>query len=122
MLGDLKVQYNLNYLDLPVLAVFKLGKSLELHAGAYGSFLLDANISYDGDLANGTDEVDKDNFKSYDYGLTGGLAANFGSVQVGARYNYGLVKIADSNAAESLLGDSKNSFGQLYIAFNLRSH
>src|SRR5690349_18109688 len=51
------VQYNLNYLDLPVLAVFKLGKSVELHAGAYASYLLDANISYDGDLANGTDEV-----------------------------------------------------------------
>jgi len=117
---DQTVQYNLNYIDLPVLAVFKIGETLELHAGGYASYLLNANISYEGDLATGTDEVDKDNLKSYDYGLAGGLGFNFGNVQVGARYNYGLVKLADSDAAEALIGDSKNSYGQLYVAFNLR--
>src|SRR6202008_5008866 len=33
-----KVRFNLNYLDLPVLAVFKLGQSAEIHAGAYASY------------------------------------------------------------------------------------
>jgi hypothetical protein len=114
-----EVKYNLNYLDLPVLAVIKLGESAEIHLGGYASYLLGANISYSGDLANGTDEIDKDNLKSYDYGLAGGVGFNFGAIQVGARYNYGLVKIADSDAARTAIGDSKNSFGQLYVAFNL---
>ncbi len=113
------VKYNLNYLDLPVLAVFKLGKSAEIHVGPYASYLLNANISYSGDIANGDSEIDKDNLKSFDYGLVGGFGLNFGAVQVGARYNYGLVKIADSNAAEFLLGDSKNSVAQLYLSLNL---
>jgi len=114
-----QITYNLNYLDLPVLAVFKLGKATELHFGGYASYLLNANISYKGDFANGTDPIDKDNLKSFDYGLAGGLGVNFGDVQVGARYNYGVVKIANSNAARSLIGDAKNSCAQVYIALNV---
>ena len=116
---DQTVKYNLNYLDLPVLAVFKLGKSAEIHIGPYASYLLDANVSYSGDVANGSDDVDKDNLKSFDYGLAGGFGLNFGSLQVGARYNYGFVEIADSDGAELLLGDSKNSVAQVYLSLNL---
>jgi len=118
--ADQEIQYNLNYLELPVLAVFKLG-AVDLHVGGYGGYLLGANISYDGELADGTDEIDKDNLKSWDYGLVGGVGVNFGAMQVGARYNYGLVKLANSDAADFLLGDSKNSCAQLYIAINLNS-
>jgi len=114
-----KVRFNLNYLDLPVLAVFKLGPSAEIHLGGYGSYLLNANIDYDGDVTNGVEELDRDHFKSYDYGLVGGFGLNFGAAQIGARYNLGLVKLADSNAARSQLGDSKNSVGQIYLALDL---
>lgn len=114
-----QVTYNLNYLDLPVLAVIKIGESFELHLGGYASYLLNANISYKGSFANGVDPVDKDNLKSFDYGLAGGLGANFGNVQVGARYNLGLVKLANSNSAKSLIGDAKNSCAQIFIALNL---
>lgn len=113
------VSYNLNYIDLPVLLVFKLGETVEIHAGAYASYLLSANISYEGNAANGVKEVNKNSLKSFDYGLAGGLGMNFGNVQVGARYNYGLVKIADSDAARTLLGDAKNSCAQLFVALNL---
>ncbi|MEO5978497.1 MAG: porin family protein [Chryseolinea sp.] len=116
---DQTVKFNLNYLDLPVLAVFKLGKAAEIHVGPYASYLLNANVKYTGNAINGTDKIDKDNLKSFDYGLVGGLGLNFGALQVGARYNYGLVKIADSDGARTLLGDSKNSCAQIYVAFNL---
>jgi hypothetical protein len=118
---DQTVKYNLNYLDLPVLAVVKLGESAEIHIGPYASYLLSANVSYEGDIANGDDKIDKDHLKSFDYGLAGGFGLNFGTVQVGARYNYGFVKIADSDAAELFLGDSKNSVAQLYVSLNLNS-
>lgn len=116
---DQTVKYNLSYLDLPVLAVFKLGESAEIHVGPYISYLLGANISHDGDLGSGTDDIDRDNLKSFDYGLSGGFGLNFGSMQVGARYNYGLAKLEDSDAAELLIGDAKNSVAQLYVALNL---
>lgn len=116
------VKFNLNYIDLPVLAVIKLGPSAEIHAGAYASYLISANIKYEGNVGNGTDRIDRDQLKSFDYGLSGGLGLNFGAVQIGARYNYGLVKIADSNSARNILGDSKNSVAQLYLALNLNQN
>ena len=112
-----EVDFNLNYIDLPLLAVIKLG-AVDLHVGAYASYLVDANIKYNGTFT-GTEKLDKDNFKSFDYGLVGGVGVNFGMVQVGARYNYGLVKIAESNGAKNLIGDSKNSLAQLFVAFDL---
>jgi hypothetical protein len=118
---DQEIKFNLNYLDLPVLAVFKLGESAEIHAGAYASYLLNANVSTEGDLGGGNDDIDRDHLKSFDYGLVGGFGLNFGTLQVGARYNYGLVEIADSDAAELVLGDAKNSVAQIYLAFDLNS-
>ena len=118
-LFDQTVKYNLSYLDLPVLAVFKLGESAEIHVGPYIGYLLGANISHDGDLGSGMDDIDKDNLKSFDYGLSGGFGLNFGNLQVGARYNYGLAELADSDAAELLIGDAKNSVAQIYLALNL---
>jgi hypothetical protein len=117
-----EVKYNLNYIDLPLMVVLKAGDAVEFHLGGYGSYLAGANISYDGDLANGEDEIDRDNLKSYDLGLLGGVGVNFGAVQFGARYNYGLVKLADSDAARALIGDAKNSCAQLYIAFNFNQN
>ena len=118
---DQTVKYNLSYLDLPVLAVFKLGESAEIHVGPYVGYLLGANISHEGDLGNGADEIDKDNLKPFDYGLSAGFGLNFGNFQVGARYNYGLAKLADSDIAQLVLGDAKNSLAQVYLSLNLNS-
>jgi hypothetical protein len=116
---DQNVKFNLNYLEVPVLAVFKLGKVAELHAGGYGGYLLNANIDYSGDVFNGGEDLDRDNFNTFDYGLVGGLGLNFGDVQIGTRYNYGLAKLAKTDNAKDILGDSKNSVANVYIAFNL---
>jgi hypothetical protein len=113
--GDAK--FNLNYLDIPVLAVFKLGDAAEIHVGPYFGYLLSANVDVDGDFDD-FEELDRDNFKSWDYGLSAGVGFNVGSVQIGARYNYGLQKIAESDVADEVLGDSKNSNAQVYISFN----
>ena len=118
---DQTVKYNLSYLDLPVLAVFKLGESAEIHVGPYVGYLLGAKISHEGDLGNGADEIDKDNLKPFDYGLSAGFGLNFGNFQFGARYNYGLAKLADSDIAQLVLGDAKNSLAQVYLSLNLNS-
>lgn len=116
-----KTRFNLNYIDVPVLAVFKLGKAVEVHAGVYGGYLIGANIKSDGDLGNWFDDLNRDNFESLDYGFAGGVGLNFGPIQVGARYNMGMKEIARSNGARLALGDSKNSLGQLYVALQLNN-
>jgi Outer membrane protein beta-barrel domain len=116
-----KVRFNLNYLELPVLAVFKLGKAAEVHVGGYASYLLNVNVNYTGNVGNGAEDLNRDKFKTYDLGLSAGFGLNFGAAQVGARYNYGMVQIANSSEARNFLGNSKNSCAQLYVAFNLNN-
>lgn len=118
LMGEGDAKFNLNYLEVPVLAVIKLGSAAELHFGPYWGYLLSANIDVDGDT-NTFDELDRDSFRSWDFGLAGGVGLNFGSTQIGVRYSKGLRKLADSNEAEDLVGDAKNSCAQLYIAFSM---
>jgi hypothetical protein len=119
---DAETKFNLGYIDVPVLAVFKLGNAVEIHAGPYWAYLLSANIDTDGDLGDDFVDLDRKNFDNWDYGLAGGIGFNLGNVQLGARYNYGLNEIAKSGGAKRILGNSKNSVGQIYLAFNLASH
>lgn len=119
---DQETKFNLSYLDVPVLAVFKLGNAAEIHAGAYWAYLVGANIDTDGDLRDGFVDLDRDNFDDWDYGLVGGVGFNLGDIQIGARYNYGLNTIARSAGARAMLGSTKNSVGQIYLAFNLAGH
>lgn len=119
---DQTVDFNLNYLEVPLLLAFRLGEgAAELQAGIYGAYLLNANVSTDGDLGDGSEELDRDNFNSTDFGLAGGVAFNAGAAQIGARVLYGLTEIASSDEAELLLEDAKNVCGQVYIAIGIPS-
>lgn len=116
-------KFNLSYLDIPVLAVFKLGRAAEIHLGPYWSYLLSAEIrNNDGNPNNEFDDIDRDNFDDWDYGLVGGIGFNLGKgAQLGARYNYGLNEIADSPGGKRILGNAKNQVAQLYLSFNLNA-
>jgi hypothetical protein len=116
-------KFNLSYIDIPVLAVFKLGRAAEIHAGPYWSYLLHADIrNNSGDPNNEFNTIDRKNFDNWDYGLVGGIGFNLGKgAQLGARYNYGLNPIAASPGAKAVFGNAKNQVAQLYLAFNLNN-
>ncbi|UXX80837.1 PorT family protein [Reichenbachiella carrageenanivorans] len=107
------------YIDVPVLLGINLTDQLALHLGPYVSYLVDTKIETKGDFGSDQVDVDRDHLKSFDYGLSGGLALDFGAAAVGARYNYGLTKLADSDGAELVIGDSQNAVGQIYISYQL---
>jgi hypothetical protein len=116
-------KFNLSYIDIPVLAVFKLGRAAEIHAGPYWAYLVKAEIrNNDGDPNNEFDDVARRNFDDWDYGLVGGIGFNLGKgAQLGVRYNYGLNEIANNAVARRILGNAKNQVAQLYLAFNLNA-
>jgi len=116
-------KFNLSYIDIPILAVFKLGEAAEIHAGAYWAYLLGAEIRNNNQNPdNQFTTVDRDNFDDWDYGLVAGIGFNIGEgAQLGVRYNYGLNEIAESPGARALFGNSKNQVAQLYLAFNFNS-
>lgn len=117
---DGEYKFNLDYIDLPVLLVFKLGDKVDIHAGPYVGYLINTSVTSEGDLGEYDEDIDRDNFNSFDFGLSGGIAFNFNPVSVGLRYNYGLTKIADSDVADEVLGNAKNGVGQVFISFNLK--
>lgn len=114
---DQEFKLNLSYVDLPVMVSVRAGEALEFQGGLYAGLLLSSNLTSSGDLGTSSDVLDKDNFNALDYGLVGGVAFNAGAIQVGARYNYGLSKLASSDEAKAVLGDAKNAYAQLYVAF-----
>jgi Outer membrane protein beta-barrel domain len=120
ILGEGEYRFNLNYIEVPVLAVFNIGPHFNLHAGPYAAFLASANIKDmrdDGTIADAND-LNADNFNRFDYGLAGGAALEFSNFTIGARYNYGLKEIGKSgNLSGELVRDSKNSVASFYIGF-----
>jgi hypothetical protein len=116
--GEGEYRFNLNYIELPVLAVINVAKNFNIHAGPYVSYLAEANIK---NLRNdhSQDEIadlDTDNFNRIDYGLVGGLGIDISNFTIGARYNYGLREVGKSGSlAGQVTKDSRNSAISLYI-------
>lgn len=117
---DQDVDFNLNYLELPVLASLRVAEILDLQLGGYAGYLLSAKMSTSGDLGSGNEELDRDNFTSMDYGLAAGAGLNIGeNLQVGLRYTHGLANVADGDASDLVLGDAKNRCLQAYIGIGV---
>lgn len=114
-----KNTFRLNYAELPVLATFKLGQAVELQAGPYVSYLLNSNINSNGDFGSGIGAINRANFNKVDYGIAGGLNIYFGKAFIGARYEQGLQRIANSGTARALLGNAKNGVGLVSVGFSL---
>lgn len=110
--------FRLNYVELPVLATFKLGQAVELQAGPYVSYLLKSDLSSSGDIT-GTTSFDRNNFNKVDYGVAGGLNLFLGKALLGLRYEQGLQRVASSGAARTLLGNAKNGVGMISVGFSL---
>ena len=114
-----EVRFNLTYIEIPVLIKATLGEILNLHVGPYAGYLIGANVSTDGDLAQGNEDLDRDNFKTWDYGLAAGLGIDLEAVTIGARYNLGLAKVGTGGVWNNVLQDNKNSAIQIYVGVGL---
>jgi hypothetical protein len=113
-------RFNLNYIELPVLAVVNLTKNFNINAGGYAAYLVSANVkdvNNDGTIEGATN-LDAGNFKRWDFGLVGGLGFDVGAFTLGARYNYGLTHIGNSGSLSGdLTQNSKNAGATVFIGF-----
>lgn len=118
---DGEINYNLNYIDLPVKLVFYLADDFNFQLGPYIGYLVNANVEVDNAelldfmQVDTQDDLDRDNFNALDFGLTGGLGFEFDPLVVGFNYNLGLTQVAEEGkAAEIMLGNAKNTVIQIY--------
>lgn len=120
VLGKGEYRFNLDYVELPVLAVINLGKNFNIQGGGYISYLAAVNIKdldNDGTITNVKD-LNAENFNRIDYGLAGGFGVDIQNFTIGARYNYGLREVGKSGSLSGdLTKNSKNSAINVYLGF-----
>lgn len=116
--GD--VNFNLNYLEIPINLVYHLAEDFSFQLGPYVSYLLSAKVDTNNELLGFFDfdtdsNIDRDNFKKFDFGVTAGLEFQLEPILLGFKYNLGLVNVAQDNLPEAFLGEkSKNTVIQIY--------
>jgi hypothetical protein len=117
--------FNLNYLDIPVLAVVNITPFFNIHAGPYFSFLTNVKVKNNTEGSDAFDfenELNRSDFHTFDAGATVGLGVDFRRVSLGARYNYGFSNIGkerDFLGQSYRLPNAKNSLFQVYLSVNL---
>jgi opacity protein-like surface antigen len=108
--GD-DLKYNLNYLNVPVMAKFYVADKFSLEAGPQIGFLLSAKAK-----AGDEDEDVKDFFKSVDFGVNFGAGYDFTeNLSAGVRYNLGLANILDTEEGND--SKIKNSVFSLAVGY-----
>ena len=115
--GSGEYRFNLNYIELPLLAVINLGKHFNIHAGPYAGYLVKANVTNvdNNGTINGAADLNENNFNRWDYGVAGGIGLDVENFTIGARYNYGLNKIGNSGLAGEITRNSKNAGLSIYV-------
>ena len=113
-----KSTLNLNYIQVPVNAQYKLdlgGMELLLQAGPYFGYGLRARFkgestfngvklpSFDEKIKMGSDELEAVNFKAFDFGLGLGVGVQFRKLQIVLGYNQGFLNL--NNITEEKIKD-----------------
>lgn len=94
--GELETQLQMRYLDLPVMAYFRLSEETSVMLGPYLSWYISGDSQYrlslSGRPASGTDEpIERDLIRNPDAGLIAGASYNIDDhVSFHARYGYGV--------------------------------
>ncbi len=105
--GGASNDIQLNYLSIPILLRYNIGKFLTLNLGPEFSVLVDHKENV---LANGQNA-----FKKGDFSMVGGIGLNISRLRVYGRYNVGLNNINDIDDREKW----KNQQVQLGVGLRL---
>jgi Outer membrane protein beta-barrel domain len=107
--GNGKVEYQLDYINVPVLAKFYLMEGLSIEAGPQFSFKVNEEIDADANADDG--DWDLNEAEDFEFGISGGLTFQTPmGIFATARYNQGITDIFEDS-------DAKNSVFQLGIGF-----
>jgi hypothetical protein len=118
------IRYEMEYVDIPVLAVVNFTRRFNIHIGPYGSYLTDGRVFqniFNGQIIQDND-FNRRSFKQFDYGLAAGLAIEFHRLNLGLRYNYGARDVLNDigfTTKSFHLKEGRNSLWQVYLGFNI---
>lgn len=115
------IEYQLDYISVPVIAKFYVFDGLALEAGPQVSFLVKSEIDYrPGTVNQGDVSLDSDQFNTVDFGVGLGASYKFrGGLFLNGRYNIGLTDIYDDSFSNNVFSGSnaKHSVIQAGLGF-----
>lgn len=110
-----KGEYNLDYIQIPILAKYYLVQGLSVQVGPQIGFLINEEAKYSGSL--GSAETESDFANDFEFGVVGGLEYKLDSgIFLQGRYVYGISKLFDDS---QVAGDPSvhNSVFQLGVGY-----
>lgn len=118
-------RFNLNYIEIPVLAVINITSNFNIHAGPYAGYLIHSKVSNEssGTAFDFENNINEDDYNRVDAGLQVGAGIDIGSIGIGARYSYGMTTVGKERnflGTSYTFPDAKNSVFNLYISLALR--
>lgn len=116
-------KFNLNYIELPVLAVFKIFPGFNFQVGPYASYLVSSKVKNVNEVSfNFEDNIQSGDFNKFDTGVMAGFGIDVKSVEIGVRYNFGLLKVGKDKTylgTNYIFPDGKNSAINAYVSYSI---
>lgn len=120
---DGTAQFDLNYIEVPVLAVFKITNNFNFQLGPYASYLLSSNVKNVSDVSfNFENNINSGDFNKFDTGIAAGVEFEGKSLSMGIRYNLGLVTVGQEKTyfgTNYVFPDGKNSILNVYLSYSI---
>jgi len=116
--NGIKTTLNLNYLQLPVYAVYKIDvkdAKILLRAGPYVSTLISGKLKYGSESEKFNLFTEDSPFHGFDLGAGVGISARFGSFQANLDYNFGAANIIVAESGSSKMKNTGVAITLSYI-------
>ncbi len=116
-------KFELNYIEVPLLAVINLTNNLNFQVGPYASYLVSSKVKNVTNVNfNFEDNIDSGDFNKFDTGVIAGFGFDGKSLGFGVRYNLGLITVGKEknyNGTTYTFPNSKNGVINLYLSYSI---
>jgi hypothetical protein len=121
---DGTANFDLNYIEIPVLLVLNVTENFNIHVGPYASYLVSSKVKNASDVSfyNFEGNINSNDFNKFDTGIVAGVGIDLHSLSIGVRYNFGLIKVGkerDYNGTTYTFPDGKNSVISAYLSYSI---
>ena len=115
-------KFELNYIEVPVLAVFNLTNNFNFQLGPYASYLVSSKVKNVSDINfNFEDNIASGDFNKFDTGIAVGFGFDTKLIGFGIRYNLGLVTVGKEKTyldTKYTFPDGKNGVINLFLSYS----
>ncbi len=116
-------KFELNYIEVPLLAVINLTNNINFQVGPYASYLVSSKVKNVTNVNfNFEDNIDSGDFNKFDTGVIAGFGFDGKSLGFGVRYNLGLITVGKEknyNGTTYTFPNSKNGVINLYLSYSI---